>query len=231
MQDSGQPRTIDPPGANGAGKGGRHGRGLVAYFGYGSLVNRTTLRTAIVDFIPARLKGWRRHWRPRPDMPGFPAALLTVRRDQHAICDGVLIVDRAENLAAVDAREARYRRVALTAEDVEHAGILPQDCPLYLYEADPDLPPHREPPLILQSYLDAVMQGFHAVHGETGLRRFLAETDGFETPVRADRAAPAYPRAVVLSEREIALFEALFRERGLRYAEPTTTFDLRPKTR
>ncbi|MEK1890750.1 MAG: gamma-glutamylcyclotransferase, partial [Phyllobacterium sp.] len=54
---------------------------LVAYFGYGSLVNRQTLRTEIVDAVPARLHGWRRLWRPRPDMPGFPAALLSIRRE------------------------------------------------------------------------------------------------------------------------------------------------------
>ena len=54
------------------------GSAFVAYFGYGSLVNRATLRTEIVDMVPARLSGWRRCWRHRPDMPGFPAALLTV---------------------------------------------------------------------------------------------------------------------------------------------------------
>jgi hypothetical protein len=181
------------------------GQGLVAYFGYGSLVNRATLRTAIVDAVPARLLGWRRHWRPRPDMPGFPAALLTVRREEGAGCDGLLVVDRAENLAAVDAREARYRRVELAAAELEAAGALP-DCPTYVYVADPDIPSHPEPPRILRSYLDAVMQGFLVEHGEAGLRRFLAETHGFETVIHEDRAAPAYPRAVALTPDEIALF-------------------------
>ena len=192
---------------------------LVAYFGYGSLVNRATLRTDIVDILPARLLGWRRIWRPRPDMPGFPAALLTVRREAGVVCDGVLIVDCAENLAAVDAREARYRRVRLEPREVDIAPALEGGIPAYVYEADPDLPPHREPPLILQSYLDAVMQGFLSVHGEEGLRRFLAETAGFaETPIRPDREAPAYPRAVTLSDAERTLFDALYGEHGLRLA-------------
>jgi hypothetical protein len=125
----------------------------VAYFGYGSLVNRATLRTDIVDIIPARLVGWRRIWRPRPDMPGFPAALLTVRREPGCVCDGVLIVDRAENLAAVDEREARYRRVRLEPLELEispaREGAVAADVPAYVYEADPGLPPHREPPMIL----------------------------------------------------------------------------------
>ena len=202
-------------------RGERLGLGaLVAYFGYGSLVNRVTLRTDIVDIVPARLLGWRRLWRTRPDMPGFPAALLTVRRETGALCDGVLIVDRAKNLAAVDEREARYRRVALAPEEIEGSGALPKGCPLYVYEADPELPPHREPPLILQSYLDAVMQGFLRVHGEDGLRRFLADTHGFaEIAVKADRERPTYPRAVLLSDAERILFDALYGEHGLHFAD------------
>jgi hypothetical protein len=192
--------------------------GHVAYFGYGSLVNRATLRTDIVGIVPARLVGWRRYWRPRPDMPGFPAALLTVRREPGACCDGVLIVDRTENLAAVDRREARYRRVLLKREEMEAAPAIDDDVPAYVYEADPELPPHREPPLILQSYLDAVMQGFLSVHGEAGLRRFLAETHGFaEIAVRPDRENPAYPRAVLLTDAERTLFDALCGEHGCIY--------------
>lgn len=39
--------------------------GLMAYFGYGSLVNLETLRTEYVAAYPACLKGWRRHWQSR----------------------------------------------------------------------------------------------------------------------------------------------------------------------
>jgi hypothetical protein len=202
-----------------AASGERRGaEALVAYFGYGSLVNRSTLRTDIVGIVAARLLGWRRCWRPRPDMPGFPAALLTVRREPGAVCDGVLIVDRAENLAAVDAREARYRRVRLEKAEIETSAIFDGEPPTYVYEAEPELPPHPEPPLILQSYLDAVMQGFLDMHGEEGLRRFLAETHGFaEIAIRRDREKPAYPRAIRLSDAERALFDALCDEHGCRY--------------
>lgn len=180
--------------------------GLVAYFGYGSLVNRATHRTAIVDALPARLLGWRRYWRARPDMPGFPAALLTVRRQANAACDGLLVIDRAENLAAVDAREARYRRVALSTSDMRLDRDLPSACPVFVYEAEPDLPLHPQPPAILRSYLDAVLQGFLVEHGEEGLLRFVAETDGFEMSIHEDGDRPVYPRAVELSARERALF-------------------------
>jgi len=182
---------------------------LVAYFGYGSLVNRATHRTRIVDAFPTRLKGWRRMWRPRPDMPGFPAALLTVREEAGAVCDGLLVIDRAENLAAVDEREARYRRLALPEDALEVSRPLPADCPVFVYVAEDDVPPHPERPAILRSYLEAVLQGFLAEHGEDAVRRFMAETHGFDTPLHDDRSAPAYPRAVVLSEAEKALFDGL----------------------
>lgn len=182
---------------------------LVAYFGYGSLVNRATHRTEIVDAIPARLKGWRRCWRPRPDMPGFPAALLSIRPDPDAVCDGLLVVDRVENLDAVDAREARYDRLPVRLSDLDVTRSLPDDCPVYVYVARRDIPPRPEPPVILRSYLDAVMQGFLAVHGEAGLRRFLEETESFETQIHDDRREPLYPRAVSLTGDEDALFERL----------------------
>ncbi len=187
---------------------------IVAYFGYGSLVNRATHRTAILHAVPARLAGWRRTWRPRPDMPGFPAALLSIRPDQNAVCDGLVVFDRAENLAAVDAREARYRRVALPAASLETVAPLPDGLPLHVYLAQTDIPPHPEPPMILRSYLDAVLQGFLAEHGEAGVRRFVAETEGFVTPIHDDRARPIYPRAVDLAAHEVALFEALLSRIG-----------------
>ena len=190
------------------------GQGLVGYFGYGSLVNRATLRTDYVDIVPARLIGYRRGWRSRPDMPGFPAALLTVRPDAGVICDGVLVIDRAENLAAVDAREARYIRRTIDRTQVESPGGVPDGLPLYVYTADEALPPHAEPPRILRSYLDAVMQGFLALHGEDGLRRFIAETENFDIPVHEDRDRPTYPRAVSLTPAEVDLFDRLLAERG-----------------
>lgn len=183
------------------------GEGIVAYFGYGSLVCRATHRTQIVAAVPARLKGWKRHWRSRPDMPGFPAALLTVRAQEGVACDGLLVFDRAENLAAIDAREACYRRVELAACDLDLLSPAPFCCPAYVYLAQEDIPLHREPPQILRSYLDAVMLGFLIEHGEEGLARFLAETDGFAFGVHDDRAAPIYPRAVMLEDAQRALLE------------------------
>lgn len=192
--------------------------GLIAYFGYGSLVNRATHRTGIIHAVPARLVGWRRCWRPRPDVPGFPAALLSIREEKGACCDGLLVFDHLENLAALDEREARYRRLALSLEDLETAMPVPGDCPVYVYVAEPDIPPHPQPPKILQSYLDAVCQGFLHVHGEEGLRRFINETDGFDTLIHADRLEPFYPRAVSLLDQERILFDTLLEARARFFA-------------
>ncbi|MBO6902830.1 MAG: gamma-glutamylcyclotransferase [Rhizobiaceae bacterium] len=192
---------------------------LVAYFGYGSLVNRATLRTRIVSAVPARLRGWRRLWRTRPDMPGFPAALLTVEAAEGEGCDGLLVFDRVENLAAVDLREARYRRVAIGRGAIETEAPLPADFEAYVYVAQADLPPHPRPTMILQSYLDAVMQGFHAEHGEAGLIRFVRETGSFDFPILRDRMAPHYPRSVVLTDTEQSLFDDLLSRNGAKFSD------------
>ena len=87
--------------------------------------------------------------------------------------------------------------------------------PVYVYEADPDIPHHPEPPKILRSYLDAVLQGFLAEHGKEGVRRFIEETEGFDTPVHDDSHAPLYPRAVELNSHERTLFEAALEMRAV----------------
>lgn len=204
-------KPVSPTGADGS-----VAVGVIAYFGYGSLINRATHRTEIVTCGPARLRGWRRYWRPRPDMPGFPAALLTVRREKNAACDGLLVIDRAENLEAVDRREARYNRMPLAPDDFETMACeLASGCPIFVYEAQADLPPHPERPLILRSYLDAVLQGVLAEFGEAGVRRFFDETDGFDTAIHDDRAAPVYPRAVRLSENERVLINEMLAAHGV----------------
>lgn len=208
----------------------RFGTGeLVGYFGYGSLVNRNTLTTGHVAAHRARLKGWRRTWRPRPDMGGdtgptpgvLPAgltpSLLSAHRAAGFSIDGLLVIDFAVNLAEVDTREFRYHRRDIALADLEFTDTghgLGADITLHVYEARTEHPPAEGPAPILRSYLDAVMQGFLREFGADGLHRFVAETDAFHTPIHEDRASPLYPRAVRLSPAEIELFDLVLGRLG-----------------
>lgn len=189
---------------------------VVAYFGYGSLVNKHTLRTKFLGIRRAEIRGWRRMWLPRGNEA---AALLSVRPAPEYQTQGVVVYDRAEHLPAVDEREAGYLRRVVDTADVTIAGA-PGQVPLYVYEAER----HAESAAalhapILQSYLDAVLQGFLLLYGEASVRRFVAETEGFETQVIADRHAPLYPRSVVLTDAEMRLFDALVSARGASIGE------------
>jgi hypothetical protein len=193
---------------------------IIAYFGYGSLVNRATLGPTVIDAVPARLKGRSRHWRPRPDMPGFPAALLTILPEDGCVVDGLLVFDSAANLPAIDRREARYERHVVTSEELELLGPAPGSCAVYVYQAISHLPPHKEEPRILQSYLDVVLQGFLQEHGRAGVERFIAETRNFHIEVLTDRSRPIYPRAVSLTAQEAEYFDALLEKAEVKYIEP-----------
>ncbi|MCY0153744.1 hypothetical protein OEG86_17660 [Hoeflea alexandrii] len=158
----GKPRTDPSPQRRAAPAGPGE---IVGYFGYGSLVNRVTLRTEILAAIPARLNGWRRTWRPRPLMEADTMAetalagdvvpsLLTAHRAEKASIDGVLIIDLAVNLPVIDTREFRYHRRDITlAElsfDAERAeretGLrLGSGTRLHVYEARVEHPEAERP--------------------------------------------------------------------------------------
>ncbi|MEL7430046.1 MAG: gamma-glutamylcyclotransferase, partial [Pseudomonadota bacterium] len=194
----------------------------VAYFGYGSLVNQATLRTGFVDIFPASLGGWRRHWQGRTmaartigeDMPDL--SLLSVHRDDGCAIQGAMVVDLLENLPAVDERESGYQRVALSRDRVTVPPDVTLPDELYVYVADvPEAEVGGE--FLLQSYLDAVMQGFHRLYGPHGVQHFVETTKGFERPVIQDRNTPVYPRSVILNDGEAELFDAALRSVGVRF--------------
>lgn len=182
---------------------------IVAYFGYGSLVNRATHRTEIVDAVPARLKGWKRRWTPRTAIPDHPACMLSVRQEPQALLEGLLIFDRLENLPAIDERERNYNRIRISADDLLTTKPIVHECPIYIYEAPRPSDASFGDQRILRSYLDAVLQGYMAEFGETGVRNFIAETEDFGIGFFDDRHEPIYSRPVRLSQREHSLFEDL----------------------
>ncbi len=187
---------------------------VVAYFGYGSLVNKHTLRTRFLAIRRASVVGWRRFWLLRAE--GAPA-LLSVKPEEGHLTQGVVVYDHADHLPAVDEREAGYhRRVVMPGRCTIEAEPV-SDVPLFIYEAAREEETASEVgAFILQSYIDAVLQGFHALYAEEGVRRFVAETDGFSTDLVGDRHRPAYPRSVHLADGEAALFDELLDARGVR---------------
>ena len=197
---------------------------LVGYFGYGSLVNTGTLATDYVAVHRARLKGWRRHWQHRgleqlpgqAHLPGREIALLSVHRQGDVEIDGMLVIDRADHLDAVDLREARYDRVAIAPGDMELADGPDERLPerLYVYVGKPP-PPKPEPATLIQSYLDTVMAGYLDQHGNSGLERFIETTVGFDRPIHADRHAPLYARAQQIDPSLADLFDAMLRDCGV----------------
>lgn len=210
-------------------------RELVGYFGYGSLVNRDTLRTAFIAAWPARLNGWRRTWRSPPDvgrdLDALPStgqgacitpALLSAHPAAGRAIDGLLVLDFAENMPAVDLREIHYHRRDISLGDLEFAAahseaadlIAQLGINLHVYEARHELPAIVSEPLILRSYLDAVMAGFLREFGEDGVTRFVSETDDFHTSLHEDRHAPSYPRSVTISDAEIDVFAAALAARA-----------------
>ncbi len=182
----------------------------IAYFGYGSLVNPYTHRTEITGYARASVHGWQRRWQGRPDDHPDPISLLSSSPDgaPDTWLHGLLVFDHVANLPALDQREAGYTRHRLNLDGVRCEHPVPVNCPVYIYEGNRPFRPHQRH-AILQSYLDAVLQGYHLNYGEAGVRRFIEETAGRETPILTDRDAPRYPRAVSLAPGERELFDGL----------------------
>lgn len=196
---------------------------LVAYFGYGSLVNRDTHRTPTRGIIATRLKGWARGWHIRGQAEW---ATLAGETGSGAVCaltaepkidvsiDGALILDSAANLPDVDAREHRYDRHQLSPDQLESDQAIP-DVPLYVYSASDAFRGYGDQNCpIYRSYVDAVLQGYLKLFGPSGLDRFVDETFGWHVPILDDRAQPRYPRAVNVSAEETRLFDGAIARAG-----------------
>lgn len=183
---------------------------LIAYFGYGSLVNPATHRTNVLHYERAQLRGFARTWQARPDAAIEPIALLSsAPSSAEDVLDGLLVFDYRENLPHLDEREAGYDRLDVDPSDLVLYGdkALP-DMPLHVYSGRAPYRPDQ-PHYILQSYLDAVLQGYLHQYGDEGARNFIKRTACFDTGLFTDREAPQYPRSVRLSETEMALFDEI----------------------
>lgn len=170
------------------------------FFGYGSLVNRTTH-----DFSNpqrAQLSGWRRVW-CHSDLR--PAAFLTVKRDENTEIDGLIAHVPHADWAALDQREWAYDRIPAT-NSVRHPVQHELEISVYAVpEHKHGNPSHQHP--ILLSYVDVVVQGYLREFGSEGVDRFFATTDGWDAPILDDRGAPRYPRHRQLTRDETSLVD------------------------
>jgi len=188
---------------------------LVGYFGFGSLVNKHTLRTSYIDILPASLKGYSRHWQARSTaIFDNHISLLSIHPDETCIIKGMIVLDLLENLPLVDEREEGYSRHKLEHHqlDVSTSVELPEE--IYVYIAD-EVEGANNDGALLQSYLDAVMQGFRNEYGSKGVSHFVDTTKGFNRTINLDRNAPIYPRDVKLSDDEITMFDMELRRAGV----------------
>ncbi|SLN15518.1 hypothetical protein PSA7680_00402 [Pseudoruegeria aquimaris] len=158
------------------------------FFGYGSLVNRGTHDYR--DSAPARLQGWRRHWR---QIASFPRAILTAARQPDCRIDGLIARVPGADWARLDAREAAYDRVLLGAE-ISHAHASAAAIAIYEIPEAKHPAPEAPHPIAL-SYLDVVVQGYLQEFGTGGVADFFATTTGWEAGILDDRSDPLYPRA------------------------------------
>ncbi|MGC3938476.1 gamma-glutamylcyclotransferase family protein [Roseobacter sp. EG26] len=169
------------------------------FFGYGSLVN--TKSHDYPDPRPATLHGWRRAW---VATPRFGVVLLTgVRAPGHSI-QGLIAAVPGADWAALDAREGGYNRLSANGSVTHDHPATPE---IAVYAVAPENRLERAEHMILLSYLDVVVQGFHEVFGETGVQGFFDTTDGWDTPILNDRADPVYPRHQELTKDQTALVD------------------------
>ena len=189
--------------------------GLVAYFGFGSLVNKHTLRTSYVDILPASLRGYSRHWQARSTaIFDNHISLLSIHQDEACTIKGMIVLDLLENLPKVDEREEGYSRHKLASEELEVASKAELPDEIYVYIAD-EVEGTSNDGALLQSYLDAVMQGFKNEYGTDGVSHFVDTTKGFDRLINLDRNAPLYPRNVELMDDEKALFDKELKRAGV----------------
>lgn len=189
--------------------------------GYGSLINtasRNATASHPIHAIPVRVSaafGYIRTWNDRSPS-GFTAlGLARATPGQSAMTiNGVIFPAAGNDMAAYDAREAGYARVAVPRQDVEAVSWerLPAHGQFWIYI--PDLPgkppgvglppPSADFPL-LESYIDVVIQG-GLEYGPGFAREIIATTRGWSRYWLNDRELARRPWVF---DREAAAVDAL----------------------
>lgn len=183
------------------------------FFSYGSLVNTATHEFR--NTRTARARGWRRAWRHTSLRE---VSFLTAVPDTLSRIDGLIASVPGSDWGALDAREHAYERLSATHQ-VDHGVGHPLDIAIYAIAPDRHGPPSDDHP-ILMSYLETVLQGYLHQFGPEGVTGFIATTDGWDAPIRDDRAAPVYPRHQPIAVQEREMFCDLLTDIGARILVP-----------
>ncbi|MEW2914273.1 gamma-glutamylcyclotransferase family protein [Leisingera sp. JC11] len=179
------------------------------FFGYGSLVNTAT--HAYGGAAPARLSGWRRAW---VHTSLREVAFLSAVPCENSEIDGLIAEVPGADWAALDEREFAYERLP-ASDRVQHSLAGSPEISVYAVAADKQNGVSERHPILL-SYLDVVLQGYLQVFGAEGLKGFVETTDGWESPILDDHAAPRYPRHQAITAAERKIFDDLIDSTGAR---------------
>jgi len=176
------------------------------FFGYGSLVNRAT--HSFPQATKAVATGWGRTWKKTRLRE---VAFLTAVERPGAQIEGLIAAVPGADWESLDAREWAYHRLPVGEVAHDHAGDL--DIQIYRTKPEHDADGSEAHPILL-SYLDTVVQGYLTEFGIAGALRFFETTEGWDSPVLDDRAAPRYPRAQHLAATELDFVDAQLRALG-----------------
>lgn len=179
------------------------------FFGYGSLVNRST--HDYEEAYPARVQGWRRVWRHTHLRD---IAFLTVEPAPGVEIDGLIAGVPQGDWAALDARETGYDRHMLKG-GIAHGAPRTVSVQLYAVPLERAAGGATRHP-VLMSYLDVVVQGYLREFGEAGARAFFETTAGWDLSVLDDRDAPQYPRHRTLAASERGFVDDALADLGAR---------------
>lgn len=180
------------------------------FFGYGSLVNRAT--HAYPRAAQATVTGWARAWKKSRLRK---VAFLTAVEAHGEEMDGLIAAVPGADWAALDDRERAYHRLPVAEIRHDHAP-LPD---IQIYRARPDHIDEAGDHVMLQSYIDVVLQGYLREFGPEGADRFLATTHGWDMPICADRADPVYPRHQDLTGAERDFVDDRLARLGVAYTD------------
>jgi hypothetical protein len=173
-------------------------------FSYGSLVNEKTEQT-LGDSVLVALDGWRREWSHVIELPHVLIRGLTITKSRNTRIHGRLIAVGKVELDTLDTRESGYSRFLIRS----HVGAignasrdgLSLNNRIYAYRSQQaEELSLGEPPCILQTYIDVILDGYFRNFGEEGAVEFMRTTIGWDQNILNDRSDPIYPRAQDLDE-------------------------------